>query len=71
MKVTTEIRLLELFEKKFETTDAKELVSEIKSMTQDDLAERIESKVISTLTWRLLFFFIAQVSFTIALIKLM
>jgi hypothetical protein len=60
---------MELFQTKFKTDDAKELVSEIKSMTQDDLADRIESKIISSLTWRLLFFFIAQVGFTITLIK--
>ncbi len=69
MKTTTELRLFELFKTKFSESDSKELVSEIKSMTQDDLAERIESKVISTLTWRLLFFFIAQVAFTIPLVK--
>ena len=68
---TTEIKLLELFEKKFETETAKELVGEIKSMTQDDLAERIESRIIGKLTWRLLFFFIAQISFTMGLLKLL
>jgi hypothetical protein len=71
MKSTTEIRLFELLRGKFSDDDSKELVSEIKNMTQDDLAERIESKIISSLTWRLLFFFIAQVGFTITLIKLM
>jgi len=55
---------------KFNESDSQELVKEIKSMTQDDLAERIESKIISALTWRLLFFFIAQVGFTIGLVKL-
>ncbi len=60
-----------MLSEKFSPEASKELVKEIKSMTQDDLAERIESKIISTLTWRLLFFFIAQVGFTITLIKLM
>ena len=70
MNSTTEIRLYELLKTKFSDSDSQELVKEIKSMTQDDLAERIESKIISALTWRLLFFFIAQVGFTIGLIKL-
>jgi len=69
MKTTTEIRIFELLRNKFSEEDSKELVGEIKSMTQDDLADRIESKIISSLTWRLLFFFIAQVGFTITLIK--
>ncbi len=69
MKTTTDIRIFELLSSKFSNEDSKELVGEIKSMTQDDLAERIESKIISALTWRLLFFFIAQVEFTITLIK--
>lgn len=69
MKTTTEIRIFELLKSRFSEDDSKELVGEIKSMTQDDLAERIESKIISSLTWRLLFFFIAQVGFTITLIK--
>ncbi|MEQ9466359.1 MAG: hypothetical protein RLN88_03055 [Ekhidna sp.] len=70
MNTTTEIRIYELLKTKFNESDSQELVKEIKSMTQDDLAERIESKVISALTWRLLFFFIAQVGFTIGLVKL-
>ena len=78
MKTTTEIRLFELLKAKFTEEDSRELVSEIKSLTNDDLLTRMDDKltgakadIISSLTWRLLFFFIAQVGFTITLIKLM
>jgi len=39
-------------------------------MDQDNLSERIKRKIITALTWRVLFYSIAQVVFTILLIRL-
>ena len=69
MNTTAEIKIYQLLQQKFEKKEAEELVSNLKRLTQDDLAERIESKIISALTWRLLFFFFAQVGFTMGLLK--
>lgn len=76
MKTTTGIRLFELFRTKFPEDESKEMVGSIKSLTHDGLAERLEarivsseSRILSTLTWRLLMFFIAQVGFTVAIVK--
>ena len=69
MNTTAEIKIYQLLQRKFQKEESEELVSNLKSLTQDDLAERIESKIIFTLTWRLLFFFFAQVGFTMGLLK--
>jgi len=78
MKTTAEIRIFELLQKSFAKEESEELVAEIKSLTNDDLLDRMEDKIssakseiISSLTWRLLFFFIAQISFTVGIIKLL
>ena len=78
MKTTAEIRIFELLQKAFSKDESEELVGEIKTLTNDDLLDRMDDKIttakseiISTLTWRLLFFFIAQTGFTITLIKLL
>ena len=63
MNTTAEIKIYQLLQQKFEKEEAEELVSNLKRLTQDDLAKRIESKIISTLTWRMLFFFFAQIGF--------
>jgi len=74
---TAEIKIYELLQLKFSKEQSEELVSEIKSLTNDDILSRVDDKIstaksqiISSLTWRLLFFFIAQVSFTVGIIKL-
>jgi len=76
MKTTVEIRLFELLQGAFSKEKAQEIVGEIKSMTHDDLLDRVDDKVktakgeiISSLTWRLLFFFFAQVGFIMGLLK--
>ena len=69
MNTTAEIKIYQLLQQKFQKKEAEELVTNLKHLTQDDLAECIESKVISTLTRRLLFFFFAQVGFTMGLLK--
>ena len=69
MDTTAEIKNYQLLQRKSQKEEAEELVTNLKHLTQDDLAERIESKVISTLTRRLLFFFFAQVGFTMGLLK--
>ena len=69
MNTTAEIKIYQLLQQKFQKEQAEELVSNLKNLTQDDLAERIESKIISILTWRLLFLFFAQVGFTMGLLK--
>ena len=69
MNTTAEIKIYQLLQRKFQKEEAEELVTNLKHLTQDDLAERIESKIISTLTWRLLFFFFAQLGFTMGLLK--
>jgi hypothetical protein len=78
MKSTAEIRIFELLQNSFSKDVSQELVSEIKSITSDDLLDRMDDKInsakseiVSSLTWRLLFFFIAQVSFTVGIIKLL
>ena len=78
MKTTTEIRIFELLQNAFAKEQSEELVAEIKSLANDDMLNRVDDKIstakseiISALTWRLLFFFIAQVSFTIGIIKLL
>lgn len=67
---------IKLLQTKFTQEQSEELVGEIKSLTNDDVLDRVDDKIstakseiISSLTWRLLIFFIAQVSFTIALVK--
>lgn len=69
MNTTAEIKIYQLLQQKFKKEESEELVSNLKSLTQDDLAERIESKIVSTLTWRLLFFFFAQVGFITLLLS--
>jgi hypothetical protein len=78
MKSTAEIRIFELLQNSFSKDVSQELVSEIKSITSDDLLDWMDDKInsakseiVSSLTWRLLFFFIAQVSFTVGIIKLL
>jgi len=73
-----EIKIYQLLQAQFSKEQSEELVGEIKSLTNENILDRVDDKIttakseiISSLTWRLLFFFIAQVSFTIALIKLM
>ena len=75
---TAEIKIYELLQLRFSKDESEQLVSEIKSLTNDDILSRVDDKIttaksqiISSLTWRLLFFFIAQVSFTIGIIKLL
>ena len=78
MKGTTEIRIFELLQGAFSKEQSQELVKEIKTLTNDDLIDRMDDKIstakseiISSLTWRLLFFFFGQIGITITLIKVL